>query len=136
MYREKQRSNFLSKKEIIFGVLGIVLTIALGILAVHFSNELKNLDTVSKYGLAGMFLLAFITCSALSITPFAIPYWVVTLTLPTLLAPRYGIWAPVFVALVTGVAACLGQFITYMIGYAGRTFSEKLTRRFSSQTYD
>ena len=136
MYHEKQRSSFLSKKEIIFGVLGIVLTITLGFLAVHFSNELKNLESVSRYGLAGMFLLAFITCSALSITPFAIPYWAVTLTLPTILAPRYGIWAPVFVALVTAIAACLGQFITYMIGYGGRTFSEKLSRRLSPQTYD
>ena len=98
MYHEKQRSNLWSKKEIIFGVLGIVLTITLGFLAVHFSNELKNLESVSKYGLAGLFLLAFITCSALSITPIAIPYWAVTLTLPTVLAPQYGIWAPVLVA--------------------------------------
>ena len=83
-----------------------------------------------------MFLLAFITCSALSITPFAMPYWVVTLTLPTVLAPQYGIWAPVWVALVTAVAACLGQFMTFMIGYGGRTFSEKLSRRFSPQAYE
>ena len=33
MHHEKQRSNFWSKKEIIFGILGIVLTIALGFLA-------------------------------------------------------------------------------------------------------
>ncbi len=136
MYHEKQRSNLWSKKEIIFGVLGIVLTITLGFLAVHFSNELKNLESVSKYGLAGLFLLAFITCSALSITPFAIPYWAVTLTLPTVLAPQYGIWAPVLVAMVTAVAACLGQFITYMIGYGGRSFSEKLSRGFGPQAYE
>src|SRR5271157_4039408 len=136
MYHEKQRSNLWSKKEIIFGILGIVLTITLGFLAVHFSNELKNLESVSKYGLAGLFLLAFITCSVLSITPFAIPYWAVTLTLPTVLAPQYGIWAPVLVAMVTAVAACLGQFITYMIGYGGRSFSEKLSRGFGPQAYE
>ena len=64
------------------------------------------------------------------------PYWVVTLTLPTVLAPQYGIWAPVWVAMVTAVAACLGQFMTFMIGYGGRSFSEKLSRRFSPEAYD
>jgi membrane protein DedA with SNARE-associated domain len=94
------------------------------------------LDRISNYGLAGVFLLAFITCSALSMITFTIPYWVVTLTLPSILAPKYGIWAPVWVALFTAVAACSGQFITFLIGYGGRSFSEKLSRRFSSQAYE
>ena len=136
MQHQKQQSKLWSKKEIIFGILGIVLTIALGFLAVFLSNDLKNLDTISKYGLAGMFLLAFITCSALSVTPFPLPYWVLTLTLPTVLAPRYHILAPIMVALVTAVAACAGQFITYLIGYGVRSFSEKFSRRISSQAYD
>ena len=134
--QQDKKESFWSKKEIIFGILGIILTIGLGFLAVHFSNTLKNFNYLSKWGLGGMFLLAFITCSAVSITQFALPYWVVTLTLPTLLAARYGVWAPVWVALVTAVAACLGQFITYMIGYGGRTFSEKMIRRLDSQTYE
>jgi membrane protein DedA with SNARE-associated domain len=133
---QDNRAASPSKKEIIFGALGLLLTIGLGILAVYLSNDLKNLDTVTKYGLTGMFLLAFITCSALSVTPFALPYWVLTLTLPTVLAARYGIWAPIMVALVTAVAACFGQFITYMIGYGVRSFSEKVSRLFSPQAYD
>ena len=136
MHHAKQRSNFFSKKEIIFGVLGIVLTIALGFLAIYFRDDLKNLASVSNYGLVGMFIFAFIASSTFSITPIAMPYWVVTLTLPSILASRYGIWAPVWVALVTAVAACLGQFMTFMIGYSGRTLSEKLSRRFSPETYD
>jgi membrane protein DedA with SNARE-associated domain len=135
MFQEKKNS-FWSKKEIIFGILAILLIIGLGIVAVALSSDLQDVDTVSKYGIAGMFLLAFLTCSALSVTPFALPYWVVTLTLPTVLAPRYGIWAPVWVALATAVAACLGQFITYMIGYGARPFSEKLSRRINTETYD
>jgi membrane protein DedA with SNARE-associated domain len=134
--QQDKKESLRSKREIIFGVLGIVLTIALGFLAIHFSSILKNYSDPSKWGLTGLFLLAFITCSAVSITQFALPYWVVTLTLPTLLAAKYGIWAPVWVALVTAFAACLGQFITYMIGYGGRTFSEKLIRRLNSQTYE
>ena len=136
MHHAKQRSNFFSKKEMIFGVLGIVLTIALGFLAIYFRDDLKNLASVGNYGLVGMFIFAFIASSTFSITPIAMPYWVVTLTLPTILASRYGIWAPVWVALVTAVAACLGQFMTFMIGYSGRTLSEKLSRRFSPETYD
>ena len=135
MQQDKKKS-FWSQKEVLFSILGILLTICLGFLAIYLSKDLKNLTSITNYGLAGMFLLAFITCSALSITPFAIPYWLVILTLPAALAPRYGILAPVWVALVAAVGACLGQFITFMIGYGGRTFSEKLSRRFSPQNYE
>jgi membrane protein DedA with SNARE-associated domain len=134
--RQDKKASFWSKKETILGGLGIILTIGLGFLAIYFSRDLKNLDRISNYGLAGVFLLAFITCSALSMITFTIPYWVVTLTLPSILAPKYGIWAPVWVALFTAVAACSGQFITFLIGYGGRSFSEKLSRRFSSQAYE
>jgi membrane protein DedA with SNARE-associated domain len=37
---------------------------------------------------------------------------------------------------VTAVAASLSQFTTFLIGYGGRTFSEKLSRRFTPETYD
>jgi membrane protein DedA with SNARE-associated domain len=134
--RQDKKESFWSKKETILGGLGIILTIGLGFLAIYFSRDLNNLDRISNYGLAGVFLLAFITCSALSMITFTIPYWVVTLTLPSILAPKYGIWAPVWVALFTAVAACSGQFITFLIGYGGRSFSEKLSRRFSPQAYE
>ena len=136
MHYTKQRSSFFSKEEIFCGVLGIVLTVALGFLAIYFRDDLKNLANVSNYGLVGMFIFAFIASSTLSITPIAMPYWVMTLTLPSILASRYGIWAPVWVAVVTAIAVCLGQFMTFMIGYSGRTISEKLSRRLSPETYD
>jgi membrane protein DedA with SNARE-associated domain len=136
MHYTKQRSSFFSKEEIFYGVVGIVLTVALGFLAIYFRDDLKNLANVSNYGLVGMFIFAFIASSTLSITPIAMPYWVMTLTLPSILASRYGIWAPVWVAVVTAIAVCLGQFMTFMIGYSGRTISEKLSRRLSPETYD
>ena len=136
MHHAKQQFSFFSRKEIFFGVLGIILTVALGFLAIYYRNDLKNLASVSNYGLAGMFIFAFIASSTFSITPIAMPYWVVTLTLPGILASRYGIWSPVWVALVTALAACLGQFMTFMIGYSGRTLSEKLSRRYGAETYD
>jgi membrane protein DedA with SNARE-associated domain len=136
MEHSQQQSGFFSKREIFFGVLGVVLTIAVGFLVIFYRDNLQDLASLSNYGLAGMFIFAFIASSTFSITPIAMPYWVVTLTLPGILASRYGIWAPVWVALVTAVAACLGQFMTFMIGYSGRSLSEKLSRRFSPETYD
>lgn len=136
MNRDTKQTELWSRKELFIGILGIVLTIALGFLAVYFNNDLKKLANAQNYGLIGMFIFAFIASSTFSITPIAMPYWVVTLTLPNILAPRYGIWSPVWVALVTAVAVSLGQFMTFMIGYGGRTLSEKLSRRFSPETYE
>ncbi len=136
MNQDSKHRELWSKKELFFGMLGIVLTIALGFLAVYFNDDLKNLASANNYGLAGMFIFAFIASSTFSITPIAMPYWIVTLTLPDILAPQYGIWAPVWVALVTAVAASLGQFMTFMIGYGGRTLSARLSQRFSPETYD
>jgi len=83
-----------------------------------------------------MFVFAFIASSLFSIAPIAMPYWIVTIWLPSLLAPQFGIWAAVWVMLVTAVAATLGQFITFMIGYGGRSFSKKLTQRISPELYN
>ena len=119
MQQDKKESPWL-KVEIIFGVLGIVLTIVLGFLAIHYSNTLKDYNNLSKWGLGR-------ACSRWPVHylqrgehyPICSALLGGTLTLPTLLAARYGIWAPVWVALATALAACLGQFITYMIGYGG-----------------
>ena len=88
-------------KELLFGILGIVLTIALGVLAIHYNKQLTDFANMSGYSLAGMFLIAFIASSTFSLTPIAMPYWLITIWLPHILAPQYGILAPVWVALVT-----------------------------------
>ena len=54
--RQDKKASFWSKKETILGGLGIILTIGLGFLAIYFSRDLKNLDRISNYGLAGVFL--------------------------------------------------------------------------------
>jgi membrane protein DedA with SNARE-associated domain len=84
-----------------------------------------------------MFLLSFIACSFFSITPVAMPYWIMAIVLPTFLAPRYGIWAAVWVTLITAVAASLGQFMTFLIGYSGSGRLYKMvSERFSPEIYD
>ena len=134
MHREKTQLGLWSKKELIFGILGVLITITLGVLAIYYNKQLTNLANMSAYSLAGMFLIAFIASSTLSITPIAMPYWLVTIWLPHILAPQYGIWAAVWVALVTAAAASLGQFMTFLIGYGGSsTLSKKLSQRFSPE---
>ena len=123
-------------KELLFGILGITLTIALGVLAIHYNKELTDFANMSGYSLAGMFLIAFIASSTFSLTPIAMPYWLITIWLPRVLAPQYGIWAAVWVALVTAAAASLGQFMTFLIGYGGSSsLSKKISQRFSPETY-
>jgi membrane protein DedA with SNARE-associated domain len=137
MHREKTQLGLWSKKELIFGILGVLITITLGVLAIYYNKQLTNLANMSAYSLAGMFLIAFIASSTLSITPIAMPYWLVTIWLPHILAPQYGIWAAVWVALVTAAAASLGQFMTFLIGYGGSsTLSKKLSQRFSPEVYE
>jgi membrane protein DedA with SNARE-associated domain len=130
--REKESKT---RRELFWGLLGVVLTIALIILGIYL-NDRFDLDHVNQYGLVGMFIFAFIASSLFSIAPIAMPYWIVTIWLPSLLAPQFGIWAAVWVMLVTAVAATLGQFITFMIGYGGRSLSKKLTQRISLELYD
>ena len=131
-----RKQSGLWSKELLFGILGITLTIALGVLAIHYNNELTDFANMSGYSLAGMFLIAFIASSTFSLTPIAMPYWLITIWLPRVLAPQYGIWAAVWVALVTAAAASLGQFMTFLIGYGGSSsLSKKISQRFSPETY-
>jgi membrane protein DedA with SNARE-associated domain len=122
------------RKELFWGIFGVILTIALIILGIYLNNR-YDLESITQFGLLGMFIFAFIASSLFSLSPMPMPYWIVTIWLPSILAPYYGIWAAVWVTLVTAIAATLGQFITFMIGYGGRSSSEKLTQRFSPQMY-
>ena len=86
MHHVKKHTGLFTKQEIFFGSLGIILTIVLGFLVIYYSNDLKNLANIKNFGLAGMFLLTFLASSIFSLTPVAMPYWVLTFTLPGILA--------------------------------------------------
>lgn len=121
--------------EIILGLTGIAITIALCIVAIAYREEITDTQYVARYGLLGILVIAFIAASAFSVTAIPVPYWVLTFTLPSVLAGTYGIWAPVWVGLFAATGATLGQLITFIIGYSGRGLSEKLTSRFSANLY-
>ncbi len=133
---QETKHSLLSKGEFILGALGILITIGLCILAIYYRDDIANFDLAKKYGLLGVLIIAFIASSTFSVTAIPVPYWIVTFVTPSILAPEYGIWAPVWVGLLSGLGASAGQFLTFMIGYGGRGLSEKISRRFSSTIYD
>jgi len=134
--KQTKRKPYYLHKNFILGGIGVIITIAICVLGFVYYEDITNHDIAQKYGFIGIFLIAFIAASAFSMIPIPIPYILVTLFSPSILAPQFGIMAPVYVSLVTGLAACLGQFITFMIGYSGISWSQKISQRFSASVYE
>ena len=125
-----------SNKELWVGALAIVATIGLCCAAIYYKDDLAKSDFVKEFGLLGALIISFVAGSTFSVTAIPVPYWLVVFTLPGTLAQEYGVLAPVWVGLLAGLGASLGQFITFLIGYGGRGLSEKVTSRFSGDFYD
>ena len=132
---EKEANQGWSKKEIILGILAVVATIGLCAAAVYYKDELMSTDYLKQYGLLGVLIVAFVAGSTFSVTAIPVPYWLVVFTLPSILASQWGILSPVWVGLIAGLGASLGQLITFMIGYGGRGISEKVSSKISSRFY-
>ena len=64
------------------------------------------------------------------------PYYLVVLALPALIAEQWGVLAPVWVGLLAALGSSLGQLITFMIGYGSRGFPEKVSSKISGRYYD
>ena len=133
---EQEVKGRWSKKELGLGALAILVTIALCVVAIYYKDELMNMEHLASFGLVGVLVVSFIAGSTFSITAIPVPYWLLVFTLPSLIADQWGILAPVWVGLIAGLGASIGQFITFMIGYGGRTISERITSKFSSRFYD
>lgn len=129
----KQR---LSTRDITLGVLSLVLTIALCVVAIYYKDYLLGAKYVATYGLLGMLIVAFLGGSLLSMIAIPVPYWLFVFTLPSVLASEFQMGAPVLVGLVSGVGASLGQLLTFMLGYGSRDLSQKLAYRFNRSVYD
>ncbi len=126
----KQR---LPRRELWLGALAIVVTIALFVVAFYYKDELMNTSWVAQFGLLGVLVIAFVAGSTFSITAIPVPYYLVVLALPPLIADEWGILAPVWVGLLAALGSSLGQLITFMIGYGSRGISERLTNKLSSK---
>jgi hypothetical protein len=133
---KKEAKPRLSTRDITFGVLSLLFTIALCIVAVYYKGYLLGLAALATYGLLGMLIIAFLGGSLLSMLAVPVPYWLLVFTLPSILAPQFQIGAPILVGLISGVGASLGQLLTFMVGYGSRGLSQKLAYRVNRNFYD
>ena len=90
---------------------------------------------MSSYGLLGIAIISFVGSSTFSITAVPLPFWLLVLTLPTVMASQWGILAPVWVGLTTAIGIALGLLLTFMIGYGSSKLSERLTAKINNRFY-
>ena len=124
-----------SRKDILVSVLSLVVVSLLCFAAVYFRDYLLDTDFIARYGLLGVLITAFIAGSTVSVLAIPVPYWLLVFTLPSILAPQWGIAAPISVGLVSGFGAGVGQSLTFLIGWGGRDLSEKLASKLSKGLY-
>lgn len=128
------------KREIYLGVLTLVATIALSAAAIyykiHYKDDLMSIANIAGYSLLGMLIIAFLAGSVLSFAAVPIPYWLLVFTLPSVLAPQWGILAPVLVGITSALGTTLGHIPTFMIGYGGSALSQRVTAKFNNRFYN
>ena len=125
----------IPRREVIVGILALVLTIALCVAAIIYKDQIMQTASSFGYGLLGILLVSFLAGSILSFTAVPIPYWILVFSLPTALGATWGLLAPMAVGLTSALGATLGHMPTFMIGYGGRSLPTKLSERFSNNWY-
>jgi membrane protein DedA with SNARE-associated domain len=132
----REATRGLSKKDIMIGVLSLLLTISLCVVAVYYKDYLLDTKYVATYGLLGMLIVAFLGGSLLSMIAVPVPYWILVFTLPSILAPELQVGAPILVGIISGLGASLGHLPTFMLGYGSRDLSQKLAYKVNRGLYD
>jgi membrane protein DedA with SNARE-associated domain len=123
----------ISMREIIIGILVIIVTIGMGAAAIIYKDIIINY--AAGYSLVGVLVISLLAGSILSFTAVPLPYWILVFTLPTVLAERWGLLAPISVGLISALGATAGHMPTFFIGYSGRSLSTKISARFNSRIY-
>ena len=108
------------RRDIYLGVLTIIVTVALCVVAIRYQDYLMSMAHLASYSLVGVFIIAFIAGSVFSFAAIPIPYWLLVFTLSSVLAPQWGLLAPVWVGMTSALGTSLGHLPTFMIGYGGR----------------
>jgi len=116
------------KREIYIGVITIVVTVAICFAAVYYQEDLMKIANIAGYSLLGVFIVSFVAGSVFSFVPIPVPYWLLVFTLSSVLAPQWGLMAPVFVGMTSALATSLGHLPTFMIGYGGGKTYEGLVK--------
>jgi membrane protein DedA with SNARE-associated domain len=126
---------YVSNKDKIIGVLALMITIGLIIAALVNRENLVDVERIAGYSLAGVFVIALVASSLISLTLIPIPYYLVAFLLSNTLALEWGVLAPVVVGTVSAVGATLGQAPTFYIGFKGKELSYKIVSKFDSKRY-
>jgi membrane protein DedA with SNARE-associated domain len=134
MSQEVKRRS-LPKKGIILGILSVVVTVALCAAVIYYKDVLMNVVHIEKYGLLGVFIFAFIAGSVVNFVASPFPYWLLVFTVPSLLASSWGIFAPLWVGIISALGASLGQLLTFMVGYSSSHLYHKFTVNVSNRHY-
>ena len=121
------------KKEIYLSALAVVVTVAFCVAAIVYKDDLMSMAYMAGYSLLGLFIISFIAGGPLSATAIPVPYWLLVLTLPGVLAPQWGILAPVAVAMTSALGDTLGDLPTFLIGYGGGALSQRVTNKFNNR---
>jgi len=123
------------KREVYLGALALVITAALCVAAIYYKDDLMSIANMAGYSLLGVLIIAFIAGSTVSVTAIPVPYWLLVFTLPSIIASQWGIFAPIWVGLVSALGATLGHIPTYVIGYGGSSLSKMFTAKINSRFY-
>ena len=126
----------LPRKGIILGILTVVVTVALCVVVIYYKDALMNVVHIEKYGLLGVFIFAFIAGSVVNFVATPFPYWLLVFTVPSILAPSWGILAPLWVGMLSALGASLGQLLTFMVGYSSSRLYHKFTVNVSNRHYN
>jgi membrane protein DedA with SNARE-associated domain len=112
-----------SRRDIYLGALTIIITVTICVLAIYYQSDLMKIAHIAGYSLLGVFIISLISGSVFSFVAIPIPYWLLVFTLSSVLAPQWGLLAPVWVGMTSALATSLGHLPTFMIGYGGgKTF--------------
>jgi membrane protein DedA with SNARE-associated domain len=124
------------KTGIFFGALAIVVTVAACAAAFYYRDKLSDIAHIGSYSLLGVLIIAFLAGSILSFVAIPVPYWLLVFTLPSVLAPQWGLLAPVAVGFTSALGTTLGHFPTFMLGYGGGKLSQRVTSKFNLSLYN
>lgn len=103
-----------AKRAYIFGIIGAVLTILVGVVLIYFWEDVRRLE---GYGYLGAFIIS-VFGGATILAP--VPMTPVVFALGTVLKPSFAPYlAPVFVGAAAGLGETLGGLTIYMTGYGG-----------------
>lgn len=106
----------LAKRAYILGIVGVVITLLMGVAVVYFWENVRALE---GYGYLGAFLIS-VFGGATILAP--VPMTPVVFALGTVLRPSFAPYlGPVFVGAAAGLGETLGGLTIYMTGYGGGT---------------